>query len=121
MKGFSRRLAFYGIGLLLGVGFTAVFVRGKYGGELPEFCYLPNCRVLKELRSKPVVWESDTDPAVVPSVDVQNHILRKGRVRFRQSTPRAEPCGEYRIEDKGWSIEARNCSDTVYLKVHGHP
>ena len=45
---FVHRLAYYLFGLLLGGMFLVFFFQKKK----TEFCYLPNCRVLKDLRSK---------------------------------------------------------------------
>jgi hypothetical protein len=45
---FQHRLAYYLFGLCLG-GFLVAFI---FTGRGQDFCYLPNCRVLKNIRSK---------------------------------------------------------------------
>jgi hypothetical protein len=45
---FKFRLAYYLFGFMLG-GFALVFIFNQRG---QSFCYLPNCRVLKNIRSK---------------------------------------------------------------------
>jgi len=45
---FSHRLAYYLFGVLIGAMALVFFLKNKKA----EFCYLPNCRVLKTLRSK---------------------------------------------------------------------
>lgn len=51
---FSIRLAYYLGGLLLGTVFVIYFLQAKAESRNVSFCYLPNCRVLKDLRSKPL-------------------------------------------------------------------
>ena len=49
---FQFRLAYYLFGLLLGGIFVMWFLKSKATDRGVEFCYFPNCRVLKDLRSK---------------------------------------------------------------------
>ena len=49
---FSVRLAYYLGGLLLGTVFVVYFLQAKAEARDVSFCYFPNCRVLKDLRSK---------------------------------------------------------------------
>ncbi len=115
MKGLPRRLFFYLIGISLGIVLTVFYLRGKYEGDIPEYCYLPNCRVKKELRSKPLVNAIDTKESCVPEKGVIDEILTEGKVLFRESDPRKEPCGEYEIRYNDYRIRLKNCRDTVYL------
>ncbi len=55
------RLAFYLLGLFIGIIFVYYFLTAKAESRGVSFCYFPNCRVLKELRSKPL--------EISPSVD----------------------------------------------------
>jgi len=112
MKGLPRRLFFYFIGISLGIVLTVFYLRGKYEGEIPEYCYLPNCRVKKELRSKPLI---DPGGICISKRAVLDEILSEGRVLFRDSDPRKEPCGEYELTYKTYRIRLQNCADTVYL------
>ena len=45
-----RKLGLFLIGLSIGAVITFFFFQKKG----VEFCYLPNCRVLKDLRNKPI-------------------------------------------------------------------
>jgi hypothetical protein len=65
---FSQRLAYYLFGLLIGCIFLLYF----FGEKKTEFCYLPNCRVLKELRTKPMAYSHKVD-----SILQQNWIEKK--------------------------------------------
>ena len=48
---FLRRLGIYLIGLSMGIVILSFFFKGK---EV-SFCYFPNCRTLKDIRSKSVI------------------------------------------------------------------
>jgi hypothetical protein len=49
---FQFRLAYYLFGLMLGGFFVVYFLGAKADAKGVEFCYLPNCRALKDMRSK---------------------------------------------------------------------
>lgn len=114
MKGLPKRLLFYAIGLGLGTVLAVFFVRGKYGGELPKFCYLPNCRVLKELRSKPISVGAVGNSCALDSLKIEE-ILTEGTVRFRLSNPRNTPCGEYTVDHQNYRLRVSNCRDSVHI------
>lgn len=52
---FVHRLGYYLVGLLVGVLFLFFFFKNKR----TEFCYMPNCRVLKNIRSKPLTFSKE--------------------------------------------------------------
>ncbi|MDM1406603.1 DUF4258 domain-containing protein [Myroides sp. DF42-4-2] len=81
---FIQRLAYYLFGLLIGCMFLFYF----FGEKKTEFCYLPNCRVLKDLRSKPVHYSADTEKIFKEGWVVEEDIrksLQYGKVNFDQS------------------------------------
>ena len=114
---FLKRLGYFLIGLSIGLLFLAVFLRKKTEGTDTEFCYLPNCRVLKELRSKPM----QTDPSleVTPDTLLVQYLLREGEVLFRESDTDAEPCKIYKIRgnegDRILVITLENCESNTLL------
>lgn len=55
---FQFRLAYYLFGLLLGAVFVMWSLKSKATDRGVEFCYFPNCRVLKDLRSKSLEIDS---------------------------------------------------------------
>lgn len=55
---FQFRLAYYLFGLLLGAVFVMWYLKSKATDRGVEFCYFPNCRVLKDLRSKSLEIDS---------------------------------------------------------------
>ena len=56
---FQFRLAYYLFGLMLGVFFVVYFLGAKADAKGVEFCYLPNCRALKDMRSKSFHYSKD--------------------------------------------------------------
>ena len=48
------RLAFYLFGLTIGFYFVGEFLSAKVAAKGVTFCYFPNCRVIKDIRSKTV-------------------------------------------------------------------
>ncbi len=114
---FLKRLGYFPVGLSLGLIFLAFFLRKKTDETGAEFCYLPNCRVLKDLRSKPL----QIDSALIPVVDTLliQEILREGSVDFGSSNTQAKPCKTYRVEleRKGGNAEitVNNCEAHVVL------
>lgn len=115
---FIRRLGYFLLGLSVGLIFLAIFLRKKSDETGTEFCYLPNCRVLKELRSKPV---SFNNPALSQELDSLSlvKILTEGDVLFDKSEPRKEPCGAYIIEYETAAgtryLDLENCKDSIRI------
>jgi hypothetical protein len=117
---FLKRLGYFLIGLSIGLLFLAVFLRKKTEGTDTEFCYLPNCRVLKELRSKPM----EVDPALgyTPDTLLIRHLLTEGDVVFGESDTKAVPCKLYKVRGKkgnnSLSIVLENCDSITRLREY---
>ena len=117
MSGVLGRLKYY----LFGVGLGVIAVYFMFGNRDFQCSYFPNSRVLKDLRSKELVF---TDQAAcekaclaLDSNDVQQFLVA-GIVSFDNSQPRKEPCGEYELLTKlpdEREIRARfmNCDSTT--------
>lgn len=107
-----KRIGFYLIGLSLGLIFLAYFFRGKK----TEFCYFPNCRVLKNINSKSLLFSSEIqqliDNQTIGVHDIKN-VLTDGKVRFSESNTNEKPCALYRIYGKTQSakvaLTVKNC------------
>ena len=114
---FLKRFGYYLIGLSIGLLFLAFFLRKKAEGTGVEFCYLPNCRVLKELRSKPLQIDS-TLTGMQDTLAIR-FLLREGDVAFGQSEPRAEPCGIYVVNGdfngNHLRLTFENCAGAIHL------
>ena len=94
-----QRIAYYGIGLLVGSIFV-YFVWGKKGAS---FDYFPNARVLKDLKNdvrkfSPEALEQmrslELDTATISS------ILSNGNIDFKNSSPREKPCKTYVVDSE---------------------
>ncbi|WP_313807473.1 DUF4258 domain-containing protein [Flavobacterium sp.] len=117
---FTQRLAYYLLGLLLG----GIFVYFFFQKKKTEFCYLPNCRVLKDLRSKPISIAPEAQQKLnekwVTMEDIKA-CLQHGDVDFSQSNKPAENGKLYIVEGyntKHEEIEVTmiNYTERVVLK-----
>lgn len=97
---FIKRLGFYLAGLSVGLIFLAIFFKNKTESTGTEFCYLPNCRVLKELRSKSISYsDAVSDMMAQEQLDSSDiaYFLHEGDIDFKNSDTRSSPCKTYRI------------------------
>ena len=105
---FQFRLAYYMFGLFLGGVFVIWFLKSKATDKGVEFCYFPNCRVLKDLRNKSLEIDSlaqrSIDQKIVSMDDVRNS-LRYGDVDFDKSNKDYRNGKIYIIEGKTASNE----------------
>ncbi|UOB17543.1 DUF4258 domain-containing protein [Abyssalbus ytuae] len=114
-----KRLGFFLIGLSFGLVFLAYFLKGKNA----EFCYLPNCRVLKDIRTKQIDFSPEVKQLFdnnTISKDQLNYILTEGDVIFSESNTKAKPCKNYIIRgylsEKHVEFKIDNCSDRAIIK-----
>lgn len=117
---FSQRLAYYLLGLLIGGTLVYYFFQAKD----TKFCYLPNCRVLKDLRSKPLTISDEAqisfDQALIDMNDIRA-CLTYGDVDFKRSNVTEEGGKLYIIEGQNTkkepiTIEMINYSDKAHIK-----
>ncbi|MDR0229180.1 MAG: DUF4258 domain-containing protein [Flavobacteriaceae bacterium] len=116
---FSQRLAYYLFGFLIGGMFLVYF----FGEKKTEFCYMPNCRVLKDLKSKPMTYSAEAKKTMsegwVNIEDIKKS-LQYGDVDFSQSNVEFEGGKKYIIVGRNTSnesilIEMINYPDRVTL------
>ncbi|HLW41303.1 MAG TPA: hypothetical protein VKY82_02930 [Flavobacterium sp.] len=117
---FSQRLAYYLLGLLIGSTIVFYFLNAKD----TQFCYLPNCRVLKDLRSKPLLIADEAqikfDEALVTMKDI-NMCLTYGDVDFSRSNVEEQNGKLYIIEGQNTqkepiTLEMIRYSERVMIK-----
>lgn len=119
---FIKRLGFFLVGLSIGLVFLAFFLKRKAEGTGTEFCYFPNCRVLKELRSKPLGYSPGIREQMaagqLDSLAISG-FLNDGDVDFGRSKTKTKPCTIYFIEGdyQGQQavLQVQNCSDSVLI------
>ncbi|SDE28141.1 hypothetical protein SAMN05421636_104215 [Pricia antarctica] len=101
-----KRLGFFLVGLSIGIMFLTFFLRKKTEQSGFDFCYLPNCRTLKNIRSKPMSNSGEIQRMLankeLDSLDIVR-LLNDGDVDFGRSDTETEPCKTYYIE--GWVKE----------------
>lgn len=100
---FSQRLAYYLFGALLGCFFLYYFLGAKAESKGVEFCYLPNCRVLKELRNKSLEYSPEAEAILTEdwiNLDDIKNTLTHGDVDFSLSNKAYKKGKIYVIEGK---------------------
>ena len=100
---FKFRLAYYLFGLLLGGFFVIYFLGAKAESKGVEFCYLPNCRVLQDLRKKPLEISTEAQTTLdqdwINLEDIKAS-LKYGDVDFSKSNEIYKKGKKYIIEGK---------------------
>lgn len=120
---FFKRLGFYLGGLAIGIIFLAMFLRKKSDETGVSFCYFPNCRTLKDIRSKPLYYSSEVQSQLnnegLDSLDIV-FILNDGEVNFSESDTKSNPCKTYIIEGindtKKLQAQVKNCPEKASIE-----
>lgn len=116
----QHRLAYYLFGLMMGA-FVVVFIFNKRG---QDFCYMPNCRVLKNIRSKGLTISKEANQTLkegwVTQEDIKN-TLEYGDVDFSKSNKPSGKGGKlYVVEGKNAkgepiTVEVANSEERALL------
>ncbi|PIF01247.1 MAG: hypothetical protein CR994_01410 [Maribacter sp.] len=120
---FLKRLGFYLVGLAIGLVFLSIFLKKKSEETGVEFCYFPNCRTLKDIRSKPLSYSEEVQRLIdlqqLDSLTIAN-FLKNGEVDFKNSDTESTPCRTYVIEaeikDGPSTMTVRNCLDSAIIE-----
>ncbi|MBS9463610.1 DUF4258 domain-containing protein [Flagellimonas sp. 389] len=117
---FLRRLGWYLVGLSIGIVFLVFFFKKKSGESGIDFCYFPNCRVLKDMRSKPLVFSEAIGKTAKDSLLIKS-FLTDGNIDFGKSDTKNKLCKTYFIESeidgRDWVLVARNCKQEVKIET----
>lgn len=119
---FIKRLGWYLLGLSVGLVFLMIFLKKKSEETGTEFCYLPNCRVLKDMRSKKLSIPPDTQEALL-TIDLDSvmvkSFLKDGEVDFSKSETETQPCKKYvvakKINAETVVLTFQNCPEEVIV------
>lgn len=103
---FIRRLGIFLVGVSLGIVILAFFFKGKK----TEICYFPNCRVLKDIRSKEIVFSENMNPEY-KNLEKIKAVFFTGDVDFSKSEIKKEACNIYYIKGQ------ISPEETIVLKV----
>jgi hypothetical protein len=120
---FLKRLGFFLFGLSIGLVFLTIFLKKKSEETGTEFCYFPNCRTLKDIRSKQITYADGVNALLMnkelDSTDI-NDFLHNGEVDFGNSETKAGPCKTYFIEgmvkDKAATLKVKNCLEKAVIE-----
>ncbi|WP_165749225.1 DUF4258 domain-containing protein [Cellulophaga sp. Z1A5H] len=121
---FIKRLGFFLFGLSIGIVFLAVFLKNKAEETGTEFCYFPNCRVLKDLRSKSYSYSDEVTKMVltgeIDSLQIKS-FFTDGEVDFKHSDTKSTPCKTYAIEHELKSgtlktLTVTNCPTKIIIE-----
>lgn len=112
---FLRRLGWYLVGLSIGLVVLFFIIDKKTDGKGMQFCYLPNCRVLKDLRAKPLSYDESLPEQYRDSVMVRS-ILTEGDVDFKRSDTKSEPCKTYYVEKSPHILKLRSCPEGLFVE-----
>ncbi|MGB7394516.1 MAG: DUF4258 domain-containing protein [Pricia sp.] len=118
-----KRIGYYLVGLSIGIVFLTFFLKKKSEETGTEFCYFPNCRTLKSIRSKPMSYSDDVNRMLsenqLDSLDIAL-FLEDGDVDFGKSDTKSEPCKTYFIkgslDEKDAELEVRSCPEKAVLE-----
>jgi len=117
--GFLKRLGWYLVGLSIGMLFLVFFLKKKSGEGGFEICYFPNCRVLKDMRSKTLTFGENL-PEQYRDTSLIMTFLTNGDVDFGKSDTKSEPCKVYFVsyENNGKELElqVKNCKEQVIVE-----
>ena len=120
---FIKRLGYFLFGLSIGLVFLAFFLNKKTKETGTSFCYLPNCRVLKDMRSKPLYFRESIDQDLLDktldSLTI-NYFFLEGDVNFSLSDTKSIPCRTYVIEaeidNKEGMLTVKNCPSKLEVQ-----
>jgi len=119
---FIKRLGYFMVGLSIGIVFLTFFLKKKSDETGVTFCYFPNCRVLKDLRSKPLYYSDQISEMLkIKEIDTLmiHNFFTEGDVNFGDSDTKSTPCKTYSIEnviaDKMLILKVKNCPEKVTI------
>ncbi len=121
---FVHRFAYYLLGLFIGSLFLK-FILDYTGSKGLDFCYLPNCRVLKNIRNKPFIYATEAAQKInqkwLDTTEVKS-ILTNGDVDFSKSNKPATGGGKIYIinginkQKELFTLEVVNFEEKAVLK-----
>lgn len=116
---FIKRLGWYLVGISIGLVFLAFILKKKSGNQEISFCYFPNCRTLKEFRSKPIAYSNKAQIQIatmqLDSVYFSD-AFTNGDVDFGKSNTKAQPCKIYFVTYQEKEIELKNCTQNLIIE-----
>lgn len=117
---FSQRLRYY----LLGLGMGLVFLLFIFGNRLFSWSYLPNERVLAEIKTKKIKFSPQSLTYINNHKISKNFILDtalvKGKINFKESKAQEVPCPRYTLYYGSLKIKFTKCKTWVTVDTIDH-
>lgn len=113
---FLKRLGYYLIGLSIGFVIYYFFVQKATDGKGLQYCYMPNCRTLKNIRTKTIVYPTNLESTKIDTVQI-NKLLKVGDVDFSKSDTKTDGCKTYLITNEDLSVNVKNCDEKAYVTI----
>ena len=121
-SGFLKRLGWYLVGFSIGLVFLVFFIKKKSGETGIEICYFPNCRVLKDIRSKPISYANALEEKFARDSVLWRSFFKEGNIDFGASDTKSEPCKTYIVRNsENSSISLKNCPEKVVVETLEYP
>ena len=115
-----KRVGWYLGGFSVGLIILSIFLKKKNA----EFCYGIDCRILKNIRSKNVVYSKPANDFMLSNgIDtlVINGILLKGDVNMSKSNTKLDSCKIYSVEGNYKEdllfLTIQNCNKTATVEL----
>jgi len=116
---FIHRFAYFLVGGILG----SIIVYFIWGKKNTTFCYLPNCRALKDIRIKKRAFAPSVQTLVnnkeLDTAAITNAYLN-GNIDFSKSNTKLKSCKTYIIESdynqKTYEFLVENCDSIAMIK-----
>ena len=81
---------------------------------------MPNCRVLKDIRSKQFDFKGQKGLQFEGLDSLTQYILKNGNVDFKRSETKTKPCKTYFVEDpnsENYVLKIENCPEKATIRV----
>ena len=113
---FTKRLSLY----LSGFFISLIFILFIFGKKIFSWSYLPNDRVLAEIKTKPLKLSDQSIRQLKfrkLSLDyIKDTVLVKGKINFKKSHAQEVPCPDYILNYKSLEVKFTKCKDTIIIK-----
>lgn len=117
--GLLKRFGYYLLGFSVGLIILAIFLKKKN----TEFCYGIDCRVLKNIRSKNIVYHASVSSSMnnhaIDSMAI-NYILKNGNVDISKSNTTLDSCKVYvvdgEVKEKTITLTIENCNKKALIQ-----
>lgn len=117
---FFKRLRLYLSGVFLGL----IFLLFMYGDKVFSWSYLPNDRVLAEIKLKKISFSPQSESYLIENnlttSFILDTVLVKGSINFNESNAQNKPCPYYTLYHHNIKVNFTKCKDSVFINSLNH-